>query len=199
MKNFSAIILAGGKSKRIGKEKPFLLIDNKRLIDIIVDKLKLLFSDIIIVTDKKEKFKDYKNIIVVEDIFKNKGPLSGIYSGMLKSKTKGIFVTACDMPLLNISIIKKLLNYSANNNYSTVIPEYNGFLEPLHAVYSIKILYKIKKEIILNRNLSLKSFLKKTNYLTMKVKENEKYSFFNVNTQQDFLLLLKLIKGNIKL
>lgn len=101
----TAIILAGGKSSRMGFDKQFLVINEKRLILDIAKKLKKHFKEIIIVTNKKEYYKDlgYK---VVEDEIKGMGPLAGISVGLKNSSSLYAYIIACDMPILDDNYIK---------------------------------------------------------------------------------------------
>ena len=82
----SAIILAGGKSTRMGFDKQLLKIDRRRLMDSIINKLKKEFDEIIIVTNRPELYIGLSHKITV-DIIKDKGPLGGIHAGLLDRKS----------------------------------------------------------------------------------------------------------------
>ncbi len=83
----AGVVLAGGKSKRMGFPKELLTINGKRVISRILDVLKSFFEEILIVTNDKELFREFKEIKIVEDLVKGYGPLGGIYTG-LKTITK---------------------------------------------------------------------------------------------------------------
>lgn len=81
----SGIILAGEKSSRFGQDKAFVEFQSRPWIEILVDKLKKMFSEILIVTNQPHKF-HYLKLSVISDLIKNKGPLGGIYTGLYFSK-----------------------------------------------------------------------------------------------------------------
>src|SRR3989338_1011010 len=111
MKNYTAIILAGGKAERMkGAQKAFLKLEGKRIIESKIEALRKYFSEIIIVTNRLRGFSYLKNIRIVEDLQKNKGPLMGLYSGLKKSSNQINFITACDMPFINLKLIRFMLS-----------------------------------------------------------------------------------------
>ncbi len=101
----TAIILAGGKSSRMGFDKQFLIINEKRVMEIVISKLRAEFKEIIIVTNKPESYKNLADK-VVSDIIKGKGPLSGLHAGLKHSSSKYSYFIACDMPNINIEYIR---------------------------------------------------------------------------------------------
>ncbi|MFH1583669.1 MAG: molybdenum cofactor guanylyltransferase [Actinomycetota bacterium] len=203
MFEISSVILAGGKSKRFGKKKAFLKIRGRTLIDQIVEKMGRLSNEIIIVTNILKKFDylpkkfDYLNVKLIKDIIPYKGSLGGIYSGLLFAKNNSTFVVACDMPFLNISLLKHIISYS--NEYDVVIPKVDNFFEPLHATYSKRCLKPIKK-LIDSDNLKIIDFFKEVSVKFVEKNEIEKFdpnfmSLFNVNTLNDFKIATEWIKS----
>lgn len=105
MKKFgTAIILAGGKSSRMGFDKQFLKIDKRRLMFSIINKLNKEFDEIIIVTNKPDHYIGLSHKIT-RDILRDKGPLGGIHAGLMQASSKYSLVIACDMPNINLSYI----------------------------------------------------------------------------------------------
>jgi len=193
MSKISAVILAGGKSKRFGKNKAFFKIGGIILIDQIVEKMGKLSNEIIIVTNILKKLDyltkkfNYLNIKLIKDIIPHKGSLGGIYSGLLFAKNNSIFVVACDMPFLNTSLLKYIISFS--EEYDVIIPKINNFFEPLHAIYSKKCLKPIKK-LIYENNLKIIDFFKYVDVKCIEKNEIEKFdpeflSIFNINTLED--------------
>ena len=195
--SLTAIILAGGKSSRMGpdKNKSMLRLNGKYLIDIVISKLKRVVGDNIIIVGPPERYLSYKQ--VVPDLFSQKGPLVGIYSGLKASSSQYNLVMGCDMPFLEV----KLLRYMTKNINSNdiVIPHYgDGYIEPLCAIYSKRCLETIE------RNLAEHIFSVRAIFPHLKVKfiEDEEinkfdpkfYSFFNVNFKHDFRKAEELIK-----
>ena len=195
--SLTAIILAGGKSSRIGsdKNKSMLKLNGKHLIDIVRSKLKCVVGDNIIIAGPPESYPSYKQVI--PDLFFQKGPLVGIYSGLRASPSQYNLVVGCDMPFLEV----KLLKYMTENIYSNdiVIPRYgDGYIEPLCAIYSKRCLETIE------RNLAEHIFSVRAIFPHLKVKfieeeeikkfDPEFYSFFNLNFKHDFRKAEEIIK-----
>ena len=185
-RNVSGIILAGGKSRRMGVFKPFLLIEGRRMIDVIIDKLRPFFGEIMIVTDNKNKFLGFKDVRVVEDLVKECGPLGGIYTGLKEMSDESGFFIACDMPFLHNGLIERILDATVEGGriQEVVLPLVEGKIEPLHSVYSKRILPKIKTALEQKR-LSIKDFLKDCRCKYVEVREDERKSFANINTRED--------------
>lgn len=144
MNNINCIILSGGKSSRMGKDKALLKIGAKTIIEIMIDKLKPFCNEIMISADETEKYSQF-GFKVVPDKYKNSGPLAGIYSSLLESNTERNFVISCDLPLVSQKIIERLLS-----NISTkeiILPVTDGKYHQLCGVYS-KSVIKIAESIL---------------------------------------------------
>jgi len=128
----NGIILAGGENRRMGTDKAFLDIDGRPLIDHILDVFLTLFDRTIVVTNTPDRYRSY-DVEVTSDALDLRGPLTGIYSGLLRSTAEYNFVAACDMPYLNPELISYMGEISAGKD--AVVPQFDGFLEPLHAIY----------------------------------------------------------------
>ena len=194
IKNLSltAIILAGGKSSRVGlnKSKDQIRFAGRLLIDWVISKLTSLDNlkeENIIIVGPKEKYPRFKR--VVQDIFPQKGPLGGIFSGLKASNSQYNLVVACDMPFLEVKLLKYMREEIDSNDI--IIPRYNrGYIEPLCAIYSKKCLEVMEKNI----QSGILSVRKIFPYLKIKYIEEEEvkkfdpkfYSFFNVNFKSDF-------------
>ena len=95
----TGIILAGGKSARLGRNKAIELIGDVPLIERVINRLSPITNKLILVTFRNNNiFSEYKNLKIVNDIYPNKGPLSGIYTGLCFSNTVANIIVACDMP-----------------------------------------------------------------------------------------------------
>ncbi|TGV01484.1 molybdenum cofactor guanylyltransferase [Flavivirga rizhaonensis] len=131
-KNITGIILAGGKSSRMGTDKGFLILNEKPFIQHSMDALKPLVSEIIIVSDNPDyDILGYKR---VTDTIKDAGPVAGICSGLEASKTDYNLVLSCDIPLIKTGILDKLIvNTDADSDIIQI--ESNGKTMPLIALY----------------------------------------------------------------
>jgi molybdopterin-guanine dinucleotide biosynthesis protein A len=142
----SAIILCGGKSSRMGFDKCYIKAHNKFLIEIIAEELAQIFTNIIFISNDIEKFIDTK-YIVVEDIIANAGPIGAIYTAIKNANSKYVFVTACDMPIINLDYINYMMSIIETENVQGVVSYNSKYIEPLYAFYSIDMITAFETEI----------------------------------------------------
>jgi molybdopterin-guanine dinucleotide biosynthesis protein A len=186
-KDMTGIILAGGRNSRMGINKAFLEIDGTRVIDNILAVYRKIFSEIIIVTNDPLFYTEFSETLIVTDIYKEKGALGGIYTGLFYATYDYSFVAACDMPFLNEDFIIYLTEQT--DKFDIVVPELPEGFQPLHAIYSRICLSHIKKLLIANK-LKIAGFYKEVRLLSIpeeKIKPFNKDGrlFFNVNTPED--------------
>jgi len=130
----SAVVLAGGKSSRLGADKSLLLLDGQPLIARAVQQLSTLSDDVVIVTNTPERLEPLGlTARLVPDERPGEGSLMGIYSGLRAARHPYALVVACDMPFLNLPLLRSML--SIMPGCDIVVPRLAGMLEPLHAVY----------------------------------------------------------------
>ncbi|MFH1336873.1 MAG: molybdenum cofactor guanylyltransferase [Candidatus Zixiibacteriota bacterium] len=187
MKKASAIILAGGKNTRMGRNKAFIqLSSGETILQNTISILKRLFPEIIIVTNQKETYQEF-NASVVEDLIKEAGPLGGIFTGLCYSTSRFNFVVACDMPFIQISLIELLL--AECGTFDVVLPEVDVEVEPLFALYS-KSCIPVMFEQLQKRNLKIREVLSKLQVKKIGREEIDRVdpkhlSFFNINAEED--------------
>ena len=185
--NMTGIILTGGKSSRMGRNKAFLKVNGEVIIEKITRLFKALFDEVILVTSSPDEYK-YLNTKIVADIYPKSGSLIGIYSGLYHTSSQYAFVAACDMPFLKKDFIEYLIKQK--DGYDIVIPFSPDGQQPLHAIYSKSCLKPMEDQI-------KKGVLKIVDILprlsVRYVKEDEMIpfdpefnSFFNVNTPSEF-------------
>jgi molybdopterin-guanine dinucleotide biosynthesis protein A len=129
----SGVILAGGKSRRMGRDKSQLTLDGETLVARAVRVLGALSDDLVVVTNTQETYADL-NARVTGDQIPGGGALSGIHAGLLAARYDAAAVVACDMPFLNLALLQHMALLSPG--YDVVVPRWQGEVEPLHAVYS---------------------------------------------------------------
>ena len=183
----TGIILAGGKNSRMGINKAFLEIDGTRVIDNILAVYRKIFSEIIIVTNDPLSYTEFPETLIITDIYKEKGALGGIYTGLFYATYDYSFVAACDMPFLNEDFIIYLTEQT--DKFDIVVPELPEGFQPLHAIYSRNCLSHIKKLLIADK-LKIAAFYKEVRLLSIpkeKIKPFNKDGrlFFNLNTPED--------------
>lgn len=194
MKEASAIVLAGGKNTRIGRNKAFIqLPTGESILQRTLDILQEIFCETIIVTNQREAYLKFK-VQVAEDLIKDAGPLGGILTGLCYSVSRYNFVVACDMPFIKPALVRLLLEESGTDD--VVIPELDGETEPLFALYS-KTCIPVMFEHLQSQNLKIRQVLGKLKVKTIGRDQidrldPEHLSFFNVNTEDDLKRALSM-------
>src|ERR1041384_6310426 len=130
--NGSAVILSGGKSSRMGRAKALLPFDGEPLICHVARKLEFFFSDPCVVAPPGREM-PATGAKLVRDEVAYQGPVGGIYYGMRAAAGEVCFVTSCDVPFLNVELIRNLL--SLIGEYDVVAPYWEDRFQPLCAVY----------------------------------------------------------------
>lgn len=186
-KNITGIILAGGKNSRMGTNKAFLTVDGIRLIDKTLNIYRRLFAEILIVTNDPLSYIEYEDAAVVTDIYKGKGPLGGIYTGLFYSKNNYAFACPCDMPFLNKDFIAFLTGQSGKHDI--IVPEPPEGYQPLHAIYSRNCLPNIKRLLLMDK-LKITGFYRDMRVLTIREDQIKPFNpegrlFQNLNTPED--------------
>ena len=190
MKEFgTAIILAGGKSSRMGFDKHFLVIDEKRLIESMIDKLKDSFDDFVIVTNKPEYYVDFPAKIV-GDQFLGKGPLGGIHAGLSSGESKYCYVIACDMPNINIDYIEYMKTSIRGTDYEGCITKSLEWIEPFNSFYSKDLVEALENNLSQEGKGMIYPFLKsrKICYIEENIARNytpDWNIFINLNTKEE--------------
>ena len=192
----TSIILAGGKSSRLGRNKALQVIGGKSLIQRVIDRLAMLSTEIIIVTAHGEAIHCYSTVEIktVADIYPEKGPLVGIFSGLLSSSGSRAIAVGCDTPFLSVSLLKYMAQICSV--YDVVVPRIRNKLEPLCAVYSKNCSGHIQKLLEQNELRIDKLFsMVKVKYVEeeeINRFDPEHLSFFNINSQADLDRAIKL-------
>ncbi len=193
----TGIILAGGKSLRFGRNKAMEKIGGVPLIERVIKSLTPITKKMIIVTSGDNKsFSSIKNVELVTDIYPDKGPLGGIYTGLYHSGNIANIVVACDMPFLNTQLLEHMTKILPS--FDAIVPRWSeGQIEPLHTVYSISCLPAIRKHLE-NNQFSVTTFLKKMHVLHLNKRGFSSFdpdflTFFSIDTQADLALAIKLM------
>jgi len=196
----TSIILAGGKNLRLGRNKALETIDGKSLIDCVVKRLEPLTNQILIVTSQEQlDFPVTCDAEILPDLYPGKGPLGGIYTGLVAARSSYSIVVACDMPFLNAELLRYMVELSSD--YDAVVPRLGErMIEPLHAIYSKSCLGNMKTRLERNQ-LGVHSFLNTVRVRYVEQAEcrrldPELLSFFNINYQSDLDQAIALAAKN---
>lgn len=190
----TTIILAGGKSSRMGFDKQFLELNDERLINRIIDNLTDEFNEFIIVTNKPEYYVDFPYKIVTDRI-KGSGPLSGIHAGLYEASSKYSFIIACDMPNINLDYIRYMKECISDTSYDGCITKNSDWIEPFNSFYSREIVNELEENLLKGEKM-IYPFLKKHDFYYIEENIAKKYSpdwkiFINLNTQEELEKYLK--------
>jgi molybdopterin-guanine dinucleotide biosynthesis protein A len=196
----SGIILAGGKSLRLGHDKILEIVGATSLLELVISRVEPLCKNIVIVTAKERTFSQLANrpnLKVVSDIFPGQGSLGGIYTGLVESGSFYNLIVAADMPFLNESLLRRMIEVC--DGFDFTLPRIDRMYEPLHAIYSRDCIPPMESLIQKGEKTIIKLFeYVKVNFLD--VEEIDRYdpqhqSFFNINTKDDLELARKIIGG----
>ncbi len=180
----TGIILSGGKSSRMGKEKGLCWLKGKPLIEYSFDHLKN-FCDSIIISSNSNEY-EYLGCQIVKDEVQDIGPAGGIYSCLRASGNDENFIVSCDMPMITGDLIQYLL--SQKKDFDALIPLFNGFPEPLCAFYRQSCIPVFKKSIDLGK-YKIQDIIKGVNAGFVPVKPTDPFYspllFTNVNAPGD--------------
>ncbi len=186
----SSIILGGGRSSRLGQDKILMTVAGDHLLERTVRKLSEINDELILVLAQNQQnpvSQSFPKVKTAIDFQSGKGPLIGIYSGMKISNDNHCITVACDMPFLNIELLRYMTNMASE--FDAVIPLIRGEVEPLHAIYS-KSCLKIIENMIENNDLKVRNLLNqvKVRYIEeteIRTFDPEYLSWFNINTPDD--------------
>lgn len=170
----------------MGTDKALLCFNKNYLINNEIKQLKLIFSQVSLVTNNLYKFDtilDTSDICLIKDIYPNKGPLGGIYTALKMSKLPYIFIMACDMPFPDIRLIEQM--YSSINHNQVLIIGHDKHIEPLFAFYHRSCLPIIKNQLD-NNCLKIRDMFNQVKTKIYWVDDAQKSSFVNLNTPQEF-------------
>ena len=199
---FGALILAGGQSKRMGKNKALISFRNKPLLLHVVEKAVKVVNEINVVIAKDDSPSKYSEILpsavkVLKDEISGNGPLAGILVGLQNIRSEYVVVLPCDSPFIKTDVLVYL--FCKAQGADAVIPKWpNGDVEPLHAVYRVSSSLLAAKTALQKKELlviDMVKRLRKVIYLDvdeLRKFDHELVTFFNVNTKEDLLVAQRL-------
>ena len=179
-------IMAGGKSSRMGTNKSFVEINGKSMIEHVLDTVAPFSNHKIIITNSPDQYQSF-DLPMFADIYPEHGPLAGIFTAVMHAPTPYTLIVATDMPWLN----PNLLNYQIQLRHKAdvIIPRWQKFPEPLHAVYSKAVLPAIKQNLEAKK-LKITRFFDEVSVRFVEREEIKQFdkdgrSFANINTPEE--------------
>ena len=196
----SAIVLAGGQSRRLGREKALLEIAGQPLLARTVHTLAPLSDDIVVVTNQPARYANLNlPVRFVPDDQAGVGSLMGIYSGIKAVRHPWALAVACDMPFLNADLLRYML--SLTPGYDVVIPHLPEGLEPLHAIYNHRCRSPMGRLLAQGHRKIIAFFPEvRVRYVTeeeIDLFDPQRRSFINVNTPQDWERVQRMLTDEI--
>ena len=189
----TGIVLAGGQSQRMGRNKALMELEGQTLIARVLDKVSLLCDELIISASETDLYADLP-ARVVPDVIPGRGALSGIHAGLCAMRNEMALVVACDMPFLNLRLLRYMVVIAPG--YDVIVPRVGGEYEPLHAMYSFNCIAPIA-QLIAQGPRRVIDF-----YERVRVREvpqdkialfEAELSFVNVNTPQQWADVQRLV------
>ncbi len=195
--NMTSIVLAGGHGSRLGREKYAEIVAGRSLIERTIDRLSVLSAEILIVISERQSksfFPSYSRARTVSDLYTGKGPLAGVYTGLVHSSSFHNLAVACDMPFLNLDLLRYMFDQSPG--FDAVVPRIGDYKEPLHAVYTRDCLRPMQS-LLEAGNPKIMDILDLVRVRYLDKDEIEQFdpehlSFFNINTNADLERARKL-------
>ncbi|MFN0117789.1 MAG: molybdenum cofactor guanylyltransferase [Elusimicrobiota bacterium] len=196
MKEFTGVILAGGRSRRFGSQKALAPWGEETVIETLAHTLCSLTPHVMVVGKEKWKLAGLKKIRIIEDHFQDFHALGGIVTALREAPTNKVFIVSCDIPLLEINLIELLLK-NCSESLAT-IPIWDQNIQPLCGLYSKKIL-PFLEQALTNNHHKLQEILTALHVQfvpEIELKHNgvTRWSFFDLDTQEEY----EYAKNNFK-
>ena len=187
MIHVTGVILAGGKSRRMGRDKAFLPFGNGVLIERVIDVAHSVSDELLLITNTPEQYQRF-GLPMVSDVIPEAGSLGGIYTGLVHAKTPYSLALACDMPFVRPEFLRFLCEMVAEAD--VVIPKNAADFQPLCAVYSQACREPIRQRIETKR-LKITGFFDQVRVHVIAGEVLARYDphdvmFFNANTPEEY-------------
>ena len=189
LSRMSAVILCGGRSRRMGRDKAGLLWDGTNFLSHLEDNLKG-FGEILV--SAGDRTVPGTNLKQVRDILPDMGPVGGIYSAMAAAKYSAIFIAACDTPMVDVYIASELLA-RAEGEWDAVVPiEKSGRIHPMCSFWK-KRAGETLRQCLADRELSIRCALEKLKvcYVPTDAIAGGAQKLVNINTPEEYRAFLR--------
>jgi len=190
------VILAGGRSRRMGENKAEMMLRGEPLLTRVAHRLSSVVDDLLVI-GPQSLASLAPHARVVEDALPAMGPLGGLYTALIATTSAHIFLVACDMPFIRPGLVRAMLAFAETRCDAEVVAlEANGRVQPLHAVYARGCLPAVER-LLQASDHSLHSLLAQLAVVaidaeTVRREDPDGLSAFNVNTPEDWRQALSL-------
>lgn len=200
----SAVILAGGKSTRMRKDKGMTMLAGEPLVQHVIDSIRPIVDEIVIVVGSENQVAHYKSVVkekakVVSDIHDAVSPLVGALTGFMEAQGEYVLLTGCDMPFINREAVEYLFQ-SAGGHHGATFQWPNGWVEPLLAVYHLKSSRALAQEQYIHGDMRLRMILYNLSNVNMipmdrlKKIDSDLNTFYNANTEEQLEKAEKMLR-----
>lgn len=188
---FTGMVLAGGRSSRMGQDKAFLKFGERTMIEHLAGLLGSLFEETFVLVDSKEKFDalDLGKAKIYEDLFKKKGPLAGIYTGLCYSRCMAGCVLTCDMPFVDEEVLRELVDFWQEGHDALCLEDIQGVLEPFPGIYARSSRH-IMRLLLERGEASMRRFLELAVVKPLVLRKEKIQVLANMNTIEDYYRVL---------
>ncbi len=196
MRQVSGAVLAGGQSRRMGRDKAALLIEGEPLLGRVVRLLRVITEDVAVI-GPPERAALVPDVPILPDRWPGQGPLGGIATALQGLSGEVVLVVGCDMPFLNLALLRYLIALAPG--YDAVVVRADGATHPLHAVYQRRCLPTLEAQLVAGE-LQVQRFLSRLVVHTVEAAELDRFdpqhlSTFNANTPQEWERALHFLAG----
>ncbi len=183
----TGVILAGGKSRRMGRDKAFLPFGKGVLIERVIEVVRAVTDDLLLITNTPEQYQRF-GLPMVSDVIPEAGSLGGIYTGLVHAKTPYSLALACDMPFVKPAFLRFLCDMAGEAD--VMIPKNAEDFQPLCAVYAQACREPIRQRIEAGR-LKITGFFDQVRVRVIEGEVLARYDphdvmFFNANTPEEY-------------
>lgn len=199
----SGVVLAGGKSSRLGKDKALIQFQGKPLVEWVMEAIDKVVDEVILSLSSEPENSNFvggfgKNIRIVLDAKPGFGPISGLCSSFKEAKGDYVAVAPCDSPFIKPELYTLLFKKAEGRDGA--VPFINNFWEPLHAVYRREpFIVGLEKALSAGKNRPVDTYpylnIKKVNQEEVEAVDDEASSFININTKEDLLKAKKIVEN----
>ena len=186
MNNLTVAIMAGGQSSRMGMDKSFVLFEGRPMIEVVIDAVAGLGDETLLITNKPDEYA-HLNLPMVSDVYPDHGSLGGIFTAVHAASHPHTLVVACDMPWLNRPLLEHMI--ALRESADVIVPRWEKYPEPLHAIYSKACLNPIEAKLK-EKRLKITGFFGEVDVQFVDREEIERFdrngrSFANINSPED--------------
>ncbi len=196
IQDVSIAILAGGQSRRMGRDKSFVTVNGKPMVERVLEQVQALNLPVFVVANEPARY-TFLKLPIFTDVVPDKGSLGGLYSALYHSKTPYTLCVACDMPFLVPELLEHIIQL--RHEYDAVVPEVNRYLQPLHAIYSTACLKPLFEQMQ-SSHLAIYDLFHRLNTRIISQSvlmqfDADLRSFINVNTPEDLNFAHNQLEG----